>query len=41
MDIPTRDEIDRAFEDFKSMCERLTAAINEAEINRGNNEQPQ
>lgn len=41
-DIPTREEIDKAFEDFKAMCRRLTAAINEAEILRGGaNERPQ
>ena len=41
-EIPTREEIDRAFEDFKAMCQRLTAAINEAEILKGaSNERPQ
>ena len=40
-DVPTREEIDRTFEEFVALCQRLTAAINEAEINRGTNERPQ
>ena len=40
-DIPNREEIDRTFEEFVALCQRLTA-INEAEILRGaTNERPQ